>query len=121
MRTHTRTHTYAHMCVRPPTCLCAPSFPAQAEGGALPTTLGPNGEVIVEKVVQVPKALDAAFLDQMRKDMEEQMKAEMATKQHKPLTDEQMAKVGRGRWARCCCSSCHYVCGGEGGREKEGG
>ncbi len=64
----------------------------QAEGGALPD--GAGGEVVVEKVVQVPKALDAAFMEQMRRDMEESMKAELAAKQAAALSDEQLKKVG---------------------------
>ncbi|KAG2453560.1 hypothetical protein HYH02_001779 [Chlamydomonas schloesseri] len=67
----------------------------EAEGGALPEgfATGPGGEIIVEKVVQVPKALDASFLEQMRKDMEEQMKKELASKQAVALNAEQLAKV----------------------------
>lgn len=69
----------------------------QAEGGALPEgfATGPGGEIIVEKVVQVPKALDASFLEQMRKDMEEQMKKELASQQAAALNDEQLQKVRR--------------------------
>ncbi|GLI58618.1 hypothetical protein VaNZ11_000353 [Volvox africanus] len=66
-----------------------------AEGGALPEGLaaGPGGEVVVEKVVTVPKALDAAFLEKMRRDMEEQMKADLAAKQAAALNEEQLQKV----------------------------
>lgn len=69
---------------------------SQAEGGALADggTSGPVGEVVVEKVVTVPKALDAAFLEKMRRDMEEQMKAELASKQAAALNEEQLTKVG---------------------------
>ncbi|KAG2498997.1 hypothetical protein HYH03_003183 [Edaphochlamys debaryana] len=61
-------------------------------GGALPEG-GPGGEVIVEKVVHVPKALDAKTLEKMKKDMEEQLKKELASKQSAALSDEQIAKV----------------------------
>ncbi|EFJ51094.1 kinesin-like protein [Volvox carteri f. nagariensis] len=66
-----------------------------AEGGALPegAAAGPGGELVVEKVVTVPKALDAAFLEKMRRDMEEQMKAELAAKQAAALNEEQLQKV----------------------------
>lgn len=62
------------------------SLPACAHPPCLGTCSSP--------FLQVPKALDAAFLEQMRRDMEEQLKHELAAKQRgAALTEEQVKQV----------------------------
>ena len=74
---------------------------------------------MVEKVVQRKKALDPAVLDQMRRDMEEQLRSEMMAQMGGvQLSDDQQHKVGgclacHGDWWRhtvLCVCVCVCVC-----------
>ena len=78
----------------------------EVEGGVCSSsegvTEGPDGSRMVEKVVEVPKALDPQLMDKLRQEIEEEVKAEVkaaADGVARELDPQQLAQVGTGR---CC-------------------
>jgi dienelactone hydrolase len=95
MRIQTRNITTFFFITFDPDCM------QEVEGGACSSSEGgisaPDGSRTVEKVVEVPRALDPHLMDKLRQEIEEEVRAEVKAAAHGMAREpdpQQLAQVG---------------------------